>query len=271
MRAGRCVVAGRWATVALVLLGGLACAKKAELVPEPQRFALGCPDLEAGWPPDSSAPRVVLGGFADLRFAADTVAWAQPPEEEDEEGEEEEGFWESLANSIFQNILASLADPIPLIAVPDAISVLRWDVAAVLRRAGFGVVDAAQADSVPPGLPELDGDLRRVEAFHTAKRSYSGETLVASVAIELYLWGESPVPRWRRRFEAEVERKQRYRPERARVEEVMGGVWCDLLAQVEEAFRDREFSEAVSAEGSAGPAPPATAPRSLLPAPPPGG
>lgn len=228
----------------LGLLGGLACAKQAELVPEPQQFALGCPGLEPGWSPDSVAPLVVLGGFADLRFRGDTVGWARPERKEYDE-EEDEGFLGSLVNSIWQNMLESWRDAIPLIAVPDAVSVLRWDVAAVLRRAGFRVLDAAQVDSVPPGLPELGGEFRRLEAFYKRKRSHERDAQVGWIAIELDLRGESPVPLWRRRFESQVEARPDRAPERADVEWLVGQAWCDLLGQVEEAFRERAFWSAV--------------------------
>lgn len=230
----------------LCALGAAACAKQAELVPEPQQFALGCPGFEPGWPPDTSAPRVVVGGFSDLRFTGDTVGWARP--ERKEYDEEDEGFVGSLLTSIWQNMLESWRDPIPLIAVPDAISVLRWDVAAVLRRAGFRVLDAAQVDSVTPGLPELGGEFRRLEAFHTPNRSHERDAQVGWIAFELDLRGESPVPRWRRRFESQVEARPDRAPQRADVEWLVGQAWCDLLGQVEAAFRERAFWEAVSGE-----------------------
>lgn len=237
----------RRAVLLLCALAGVGCGKKAELVPEPQRFALGCPDLAPGWPPDSAAPLVVLGGFADRRFRGDTVGWARPERKVYEEAEDE-GFLGSLVNSIWQHMLESWRDPVPLIAVPDALSVLRWDVAAVLRRAGFRVLDAAEVDSVPPGLPELGGDVRRLEAFYSRKRSREPDAQVGWIAIELDLRGESPVPRWRRRFESQVEARPDRAPERADVEWLVGRAWCDLLGQVEEAFRERAFREAVSGE-----------------------
>ncbi len=234
----------RWGVLLLTALGGAACAKPAEVVPEPQQFALACPGLEAGWLPDPAAPLVVVGGFADRRFRGDTVGWARPERKEYDEVEDE-GFLESLLNSIWQNMRESWRDPIPLVAVPDAISVLRWDVAVVLGRAGFRVLDAAQGDSVPPGVPELGGEFRRLEAFYARKRSREPDAQVGWIAIELDLRGESPVPLWRRRFESQVEARPDRAPERADVEWLVGRAWCDLLGQVEEAFRERDFWGAV--------------------------
>jgi hypothetical protein len=239
-------VTRRLVVLLLCALGGVGCSKQPELVPAPQRFALGCPDLQSGWPPDSAAPLVVLGGLADLRFRGDTVGWAWPERREYEEGEE--GFWASLINGVWQDVMESLRDPIPLVAVPDARSVLRWDLAEVLRRAGFRVLDAAGADRVPPGLPRLEGDLGHLEAFYSPRRARRGDSLVTRVAIELSIRGESPIPRWRRRVEAEAEWRQDHRPDRADFEGLVGQAWCDLLGQVEEAFRGRDFSAAVAGE-----------------------
>ncbi len=231
----------------LCALGGAACAKQADLVPEPQQFALGCPGFEPGWPPDSLAPLVVLGRLADLRFRGDTVGWARQ-----ERKEEDEGFLGSVVNRIWQNMLESWRHPIPLIAVPGAVSVLRWDVAAVLRRSGLRALDAATVDSVPPGLPDLGGAFRRLEAFYTPNRSHERDAQVGWIAIELDLRGESPVPRWRRRFESQVEERPERAPERADVEWLVGQAWCDLLGQVEAAFREREFWEAVVGDQGTG-------------------
>jgi hypothetical protein len=142
-------------------------------------------------------------------------------------------------------MLESWRDPIPLIAVPDAVSVLRWDVAAVLGRAGFRVLDAVPPDGGSPGPPALGGELRRLEAFYKPKRSRERDAQVGWIAIDLDLRGESPVPLWRRRFEAQVEARPERPPGRADVEWLVGQAWCDLLGQVEEAFREREFWDAV--------------------------
>ena len=237
---------GRPGLVALALVGGAGCARKPEVVPEPQRFALGCPDLVPGWPPDSTAPLVIVGGIADLRFGGDTVGWARPEPREYEE--EDTGFWESVLDDLFHGVLESLRDPIPLIAVPDAISVLRGDLGMVLERAGFRVVDPTALDSVPAGRPSLGGELRRLEAFRGPDRAPRGNSLVGMVAIELELRGGSPVPRWRRRFESEAEWKEEPAPKRADLESLVAVTWCDLLAQVEDAFRETDFSEAVRGE-----------------------
>jgi hypothetical protein len=233
----------------LCAVGGAACGRKADLVPEPQRFALACPGFEPAWPPPPSAPPVVLDGFRDLRFGRDTVGWALAPEDDIEvEDEADYPWWSELLTSIVHSMLGLDPDPLPLVAVPDGISVLRWDLTEELRRAGYRVLDAAREDSVPPAGPRLGGDIRRIESFYSPGRRSEGDSLVALLAIELFLRGESPVPQWRRRFEAVAAQPQGWQPERGDMEWLVGQAWCDLLAQVGEAFREREFSAAVARE-----------------------
>ena len=238
----------QWGVVLLVT-GAAACSREPELVPEPQQFALGCPERGPAWPPLPTAPLVVLGDVADLRLAGDTVGWALPTEDVEVE-EEEVSWWAELLDSLLRSMLGLEPEPMPLIAVPGAVRVTRWDVAEELRRAGYRVLDAATADSVPGELPELGGDLRRLEAFYAPNDREDGDSLAAWIGLELLLWREGPVPRWRRRFEAELIVRQDWQPERADLEGLVGRAWCDLLAQVGEAFREREFSEAVGAPGT---------------------
>ncbi|MGH7584961.1 MAG: hypothetical protein ACREMH_01830 [Gemmatimonadales bacterium] len=222
----------------------------ADEVPEEQRFILAC--QAKGQPAaqvDTSFIALLWGGTDDLRERGDTVAWAEVQEEV--EGEEDSGgnviedLITAIASDAANEALGFRKDTMAMILVPGGADVLRRDLGTRLAGAGYRLADFAMVGEDPA---TLRAELRRAEVAVKHGNPFGRDDVLASVVVELALDGTDGSELWRRRLEAETLERRSWQSDAEDYQEVIGGVWCDLLEQADDAFREEVF-RGVATEG----------------------
>ena len=228
----------------LSLLAGCAAAMGgSDEVPEVQRFLLACQAKEPGAATvDSTFTALRWGGVDDLRERGDTVAWAEVPEDEDEDEEDSGNLIEDLITDLADDATAEALgfrkDTMAMILVPGGADVLRRDLGARLAAAGYRLADFAMVGEDPAFLR---AELRRAEVVVKHGKAFGRDGVLASVVVELALVGTDGSELWRRRLEAENLERRSWQSDAEDYQEVIGGVWCDLLEQADEAFGEAAF------------------------------
>ena len=238
-----------WVPPALVALiaGCSVVAGDTVGLPEEQRFTLACQaEGQGAANGDTTFTPLLWGGTDDLRERGDTVAWAEVSEDEDEEEESSGNFLEDLiidlTDDATSEALGFRKDTMPMILVPGGTSVLRRDLGARLAGAGYRLTDFAMVGEDPASLR---AELRRAEVVVKHGKPFGKDEVLASVVVELALFGTDSTEQWRRRLEAENLEWRGWQSDAEDYEEVIGAVWCDLLDQAGEAFEEEDFARAV--------------------------
>lgn len=219
-------------------------------VPEEQQFVLEClAKGQGGATADSTFTALVWGGVEDLRERGDTVAWAEVPDEDVDSVEDSGNIIDDIITDVVNDAgseaLGFRKDTMAMILVPGGADVLRRDLATRLAGAGYRLADLAMVGDDPA---TLRAELRRVEVVVKHGKVFGRDEVLASVVVELVLDETDGTEEWRRRLEAENLERRGWQSDAEDYQEVIGKVWCDLLDQAGEAFREEGFRR-VAVEG----------------------